>query len=251
MARVLKKLLWPVAAGILFFCVAGVANLMATDIIVWFGLPLLNVLVIGAMALGALSLLGGSALVLITGRRQLQAARQQARLAAIPKSRYEFGPGDEVSPEKVRAFLIAETEGKPLLKDYRDHCLAMMDAIDSKQEKLDAILNRAGRNDQLRIAVDALQSAEDTVCANITKVANRAAIWDAKDAQDVRKKEIYDTYRERIETYIARSDEIMNGIDKLLDHVMLYIDDRDNKGSGSIDLDVTIATLKNLSRIDL
>jgi hypothetical protein len=230
---------------------AGVANLMATDIIVWFGLPLLNAFVIGTMTLGAVSLLGGSAIALVTGYRQLKAARQQAYLTGAPTPRYEFGPGDEVSPEKVRAFLIAETEGKPLLGGYRDHCLAMMDAIDSKQEKLNAILSRTGQNEQLRIAVDALQSAEDTVCANIAKVANRATVWDAKDAQDSKKREIYNTYRERIEAYLARSDEIMNGIDKLLDQVMLYIDNRDSKGSGSIDLDVTIATLKNLSRLDL
>jgi hypothetical protein len=250
MTGVLKKLVVPVVAGALFFCVAAVANLMAVDIIIWFGLPLLNAVITGAAALGAVSLLGGSTIVLVTGRRQLQAAREQARLAAAPAPHYEFGPGDEVAPEKVRAFLIAETEGKSLLRDYRDHCLATMDAIDSKQEKLDAILNRAGRNEQLRIAVNALQSAEDTVCSNIAKVANRAAVWDVKDAQNIRKKEIYDTHRERIETYIARSDEIMSGIDKLLDQVMLYIDDRDKSG-GSIDLDVTIATLKSLSNIDM
>ncbi|MDR3137199.1 MAG: hypothetical protein LBU07_07375 [Coriobacteriales bacterium] len=249
--RLLKRLVGVVAVAAVFFVAAGLLQMMAYDIIIWFGLPLLNILFVGALSAGLVALLGGATFV---AARSLSDARQAKRLAALSarperavQAPHEFKPGDETAPEKVRAFLIAETQGKPLLAAYRDRCLDIMDAIDSKQDKLDAILKRAGRDEQLRIAVDALQSAEDTVCVNIAKIANRATIWDAKDAQDAKKQAVYATYRQRIEGYLDKNDEIMNGIDNLLDQVMLFIDNKDGIGKGSVDLDVTICTLKNLT----
>ena len=196
-------------------------------------LETLKILSFGTLAVGGLSLAGGSGYSL---KKSLDAKKEQ-RLLIEEKEKKQIAnySQDTTNPDTIRTKLNSLKEKFPLIVEK---CLGQMDKMDSYQERQRALINENAAV-YLEDTISVLNNSEERICKTIRTIINYLVIFD-KDSSDA------NDMSDSISDLLNSVDGELSSASKLLRYSVNYINNYEQNGiKDRSELDSWLETMQN------
>jgi flagellar hook-basal body complex protein FliE len=188
------------------------------------GVRAADFILIAAAAVPAIIFVGGNLLIFARNRRVLFPPK-------VKKVVLTTGKDAKRTPDNVRRDLNSLIGSNPELSSLLSSGISQMDSIDKKQAKLGEILER---NDSgvLKQVADSIDEAEVSLCANLTKIIDRAIMLNSIEQDSSERAAVYSENMNRISQVLNANNETLSLCDVLLTESINYLDDKNESGGG-------------------
>jgi flagellar hook-basal body complex protein FliE len=212
-------------------------------LIIDFGVKAAKWIMTGAAVVPAIAFICGNALLVGRNRKVLFPPKEKKLVLTA-------GKDAKGSPENVRRDLRALMGGNSELGALLGEGITQMDSIDKKQAKLSDIL---GRNDNgvLKQVADSIDEAEVSLCANLTKIIDRAIMLNSLEKDSSERAAVYAENMSRISKILEANRETLSLCDVLLTESINYLDDKNETGSGGdLSLEAMTTAIKTIRKMN-
>jgi flagellar hook-basal body complex protein FliE len=208
-------------------------------LIISVGVRAADLILVAAAAATAIVFVGGNLLIFARNRRVLFPPK-------VKKVVLTSGKDAKISPDNVRRDLKTLIDSNTGLSSLLSEGIAQMDSIDKKQAKLGEILER---NDSgvLKQVADSIDEAEVSLCANLTKIIDRAIMLNSLEQDSSERAAVYSENVNRISQILKANSETLSLCDVLLTESINYLDDKNESGGGGdISLEAMTTAIKTI-----